>query len=143
MERRCSIGGGAKMFLCDDTITVFNPVLDEETGIDIWKGTVVNGVSWYCNMESSVDSTGLKAANKFMIRIPDSSGIAANFVEPKQYTGDGFTLTTGTVIVHGAAETSGMTPAKLKEKYAEVVTILGVTDNRRAPYAKHWKVTGA
>ena len=131
------------MFLCEDTITVFNPVLDEDTGIDIWKGTVVSGVSWYSSMQSSVDSTGLKAANQFTIRIPEESGTDAGYTEPKAFIGEGFTLTTGTIIVHGAAETDGMTPAKLKEQYAEVVTVLGVTDNRRAPYAKHWKVTGA
>ena len=28
------------------------------------------------------------------------------------------------------------------DKYGEIATILGVTDNRRAPRAKHWKVVG-
>lgn len=35
------------------------------------------------------------------------------------------------------------TPAALKAAYADCMTVLAVTDNRRAPNAPHWRVTGA
>ena len=85
------------MNLCNETITVFNAKLNPETGNDDYNGTVIDGVSWFCEIVSTVDQ-GLKAANKFTIRIPED----ADF---------GF-------------------------------TVLGVTDNRRAPNAPHWKVIG-
>ena len=34
------------------------------------------------------------------------------------------------------------TPAKLKKAYGDCVSVLGVTDNRRAPRAKHFRVVG-
>ena len=51
--------------------------------------------------------------------------------------------TTETVTVNGVSRTVAInwTPAKLKKAYADCVTVLGVTDNRRAPNAPHWKVT--
>lgn len=136
------------MYLCDDVITVYNKKLDQDKGYDTYHGTVITGVSWYCEVASAVDDTGLKSANKFTIRIPveaDFSGkIYADRVAyaESEDTAQLFTLQPGDVIVHGAAEPDGMTPSQLQEQYAEVVTILGVTDNRRAPFAKHWKVVG-
>ena len=35
----------------------------------------------------------------------------------------------------------GWTPTRLKRTYPDCVTVLAVTDNRRAPNAPHWKVT--
>ena len=48
----------------------------------------------------------------------------------------------GDIIVRAALEGTDWTPAELKATYAECVTVLAVTDNRRAPNAKHWRVTG-
>ena len=131
---------------CVETITVFNARLDSDTGYDIYVPTIIRGVSWYCQIASSVDSSGLKAANMFTIRIPmdaDFSGKA--YVQPAAYAGGDpnsvFTLKQGDIIVHGK-ETEITTPAGLKDKYGEIVTILGVTDNSRRPNAKHWKVVG-
>ena len=63
---------------------------------------------------------------------------------------NGLTDTLG-ITDSGAAERaadaaqSGMTPARLRERYGaeNVMTVLGVTDNRRAANARHWKVVGA
>ena len=41
-----------------------------------------------------------------------------------------------------AEETEPMDPVQLKAKYGEVITILGVTDNRSRPREPHWKVVG-
>lgn len=132
---------------CNETITVFNTRLDDDKGYDLYVPTIIRGVSWFCEIASNVDSSGLKAANKFIIRIPvDADFSDKAYVPPAAYAGGDpntvFTLKQGDVIVHGE-ETEPMLPAKLQEKYGELVTILGVTDSSRRPHAKHWKVVGA
>lgn len=131
---------------CEETITIFNARLDDVTGYDVYVPTIIRGVSWFCEIASNVDSSGLKAADVFKIRIPvdaDFSGKA--YVMPAAYAGGDpsavFTLGQGDVIVHGE-ESEMMTPAQLQQKYGEIVTILGVTDNTGRPHAKHWKVVG-
>lgn len=136
------------MKLCTETITVFNAVLDPETGYDVYLPTVIRGVSWYCDIASKVTDAELKAANRFTIRIPvDADFSGKTYAHPAAYAFAAdkqslFTLAQGSLIVH-AAETDPMTPAQMQARYGEVVTVLGVTDNRRAPRAKHWKVVGA
>ena len=132
---------------CNETITVFNTRLDDDKGYDLYVPTIIRGVSWFCEIASNVDSSGLKAANKFIIRIPvDADFSDKAYVPPAAYAGGDpntvFTLKQGDAIVHGE-ETEPMQPAQLQEKYGELVTILGVTDSSRRPHAKHWKVVGA
>ena len=132
---------------CTETITVFNTRLDEETGYDVYVPTVIRGVSWFCEIASTVDSSGLKAANRFSIRIPvDADFSQKAYVPPVAYPGSdpkrAFTLSQGDIIVH-AEEGSPLTPAQLKEKYGEIVTVLGVTDSTSRPRGKHWKVVGS
>ncbi len=132
---------------CNETITVFNTRLDDDKGYDLYVPTIIRGVSWFCEIASNVDSSGLKAANKFIIRIPvDADFSDKAYVPPAAYAGGDpntvFTLKQGDVIVHGE-ETEPMQPAQLQEKYGELVTILGVTDSSRRSHAKHWKVVGA
>lgn len=131
---------------CHETITVFNARLDDDNGYDIYVPTVISGVSWYCEIASSVDHSGLKAANKFTLRIPvDADFSGKSYVSPADYARSDpescFTLNQGDIIVHGE-EREALSPAELKEKYGEVVKILGVTDSCRRPNAQHWKVVG-
>lgn len=136
------------MKLCTETITVFNAALDPETGYDTYLPTVIRGVSWYCDIASTVTDTGLKAANRFTIRIPEDADFSGKtYAEPVAFAQAAdksgmFTLAQGSLIVRAAVPGS-QTPAQLQAQYGEVVTVLGVTDNRRAPHAKHWKVVGA
>ena len=132
---------------CDETITVFNARTDDFYGYDTYAPTVISGVSWYSHTKSNVTDSGLKAANETTIRIPiDADFSGKTYVEPQGYTSadpaSAFTLRNGDFIVKGA-ETDPLTPAQAREKYGEIVTILGSTDNRRAPKGKHWRVTGA
>ena len=135
------------MRLCNETITVFNARLDDETDMDVYCSTIISGVSWFSEIAASVEGAGgLKAANKFTIRIPmdaDFSGKA--YADPIAYAGGDpnylFTLKNGDIIVRGAID-EDLRPAELKKICPEVVTILGVTDDRRAR-AKHWKVVGS
>lgn len=135
------------MRLCNEVITVFNAKLDTASGMDQYHPTVITGVSWYCDTASTVDDSGLKAANKFTIRIPEDADFSGNrYVPPAAYTvGDPagvFTLQNGDIIIKGALDREGLTPSTLLQMCGEIVTILSVADNRRAPRAKHWKVVG-
>ena len=132
---------------CNDTITVFNVRFDDTFGYDMYTPSVIKGVSWYSHVESNVTNDGLKAANKVTIRIPiDADFDGKEYVEPAGYTeADAekfFTLRQGDFIVQ-AEEREALTPAQARDKYGAIVTILGVTDNRRAPNAKHWRVVGS
>ena len=136
------------MILCNDIITVFNAKLNPETSSDDYNATIITGVSWFCEIVSNVDSSGLKAANKFTIRIPESADFGdKKYASPLDYAdsenvSDLFTLRNGDIIVHGAVTEPAPRPAILHQKY-EAFTVLGVTDNRRARNAPHWKVVGA
>lgn len=136
------------MNLCKDVITVFNAKVNPDTGSDDYNATVISGVSWFCEIVSNVDSSGLKSANRFTIRIPETADFGGKtYAAPRDYAGAAdvggtFTLQNGDVVVHGAVAESGLRPAALHKQYG-AFTILGVTDNRRAPHAPHWKVIGA
>ncbi len=134
------------MRLCKDTITVLNAGMDKN-GYDSYNPTIVHGVSWFCEIASDVDASGLKAANKFIIRIPLEADFSGKvYVSPVDYKGGDpktiFTLKQGDIIIHGE-EPELMDLEKLREKYGEIVTVLGVTDNTKRPRARHWKVIGA
>ena len=139
------------MKLCNDTITVFNARVDPDVGGNVWKPTVITGASWYLTDASTVDASkgGLVAANKATVRIPEGADAGGKaYADPITYANAEdvsglWTVQAGDVIVKGdASATVNPTPAKLKAAYADCVTVLGVTDNRRAPNAPHWRVTG-
>ena len=58
------------MQLCNDTITLYNRRFDPDEDCDVYERTVIRGVHWFNSEATTVDSTGLKAANKVTIRIP-------------------------------------------------------------------------
>lgn len=132
---------------CNKTITVFNARMDPETGFDDYFPTTIKGVSVFLQVASEVTLSGLNAANKVTVRIPidaDFSGKA--YVKPVEFKmmddpAAAFTLKQGDVIVE-AVETEHLNPVQLKDKYGEIISILGVTDNRSRPRGKHWKVVG-
>lgn len=151
------------MKLCNDVITVFNARVDPDVGGNVWTGTVITGASWFLTDASTVDASkgGLVAANKATIRIPMGVNTGGKtYTDPMTYANAQsvvglWTLNAGDIIVKGSVPltrettTNGVTsttaiawtPAALKKAYADCVTVLGVTDNRRAPSAPHWRVT--
>lgn len=135
------------MRLTNETITVYNAKLDTEYDKDVYNVSVIKGVSWYCEIVSAVDD-GLKAANRFVVRIPTDADFGEkSFVSPQEYAATAdvsrlFTLASGDIIVKGEVSETGLKPKDLHRQY-EAFTILGVTDNRRAPKAPHWKVVGS
>ncbi|MBR2210469.1 MAG: hypothetical protein IJ896_03210 [Fibrobacter sp.] len=131
---------------CKDVITVFNARMDAEGGYDVYYPTTIRNVSVFLQVASEVTLSGLNAANKVTIRIPiDADFSGKEYVEPVHFAAadpaTAFTLKQGDVIVE-AEETEQLNPVELKAKYGSVITILGVTDNRKRPRAKHWKVVG-
>lgn len=135
------------MQLCKDTITVFNAKLDQALGEDRYYPTIISGVSWFLNVLTAVDGSGLKAANQLTLRVPtDADFSGKTYLPPEAFavTDDpesAFTLKAGDIVVR-AAVSEALRPNEIKEQGYEMATILGVTDNRRAPNAPHWKVIG-
>lgn len=133
------------MKLCSETITVYNARLDRERDTTVYVPTVIRGASWYGSMKSTVDASGLKAASQYTVRIPagaDTEGKSYTEAEGYRAADDVsglFTLNEGDFIVKGAFADVLTLPPKNTVR----ITILAVTDNRRAPNAPHWKVTGA
>ena len=137
------------MKLCGDTITVFNRRIDEETGYDVYIPVVIRNVSWYSTIATSIDTNGLHAADQFIIRIPvDADFGGRSYLDPITYKNAAdvsglFTLSQGDVVVKAAITTAPAKIADVVKAYSQCCTILGVTDNRRAPNAPHWKVVGS
>lgn len=142
-------GGVDTVKLCNDVITVFNARVDPDAGGNVWAPTIITGVSWYATDASTVDASkgGLVAANKATIRIPLKADAGESaYTDPISYANADdvsglWTLKGGDIVVKAAVTGADWTPAKLKAAYADCVTVLGVTDNRRAPNAPHWRVT--
>jgi len=123
--------------------------VDPDVGGIVWAGTVITGASWWATDASTVDASkgGLVAANKATIRIPVDAGTGGKqYTAPVSYASAEdvsglWTLKGGDIVMKGKATGTDWTPAKLKKDYADCVVILGVTDNRRAPNGKHWRIT--
>lgn len=137
------------MKLCAQRMTIFNSKINLETGDTELYPSVLSCVSWFDEAAASVDpSTGLKAASKIVVRISEDTDFGGKqFIHSKSYPDADpdsfFTLDAGTLMVLDAQETqAGFTLRELEKKYGRVVTVLAVTDNRRAPRARHWKVVG-
>ena len=132
---------------CNETITVINAKFNQQADKDEYHATVITGVSWFCNIETTVNS-GLKAADKFVVRIPDDADFSGkSFVQPNEYAAaqnveSVFTLKNGDIIVRGAVSGSGLKLATLLSGN-EAFTILGVTDSRHRPHGRHWKEIGS
>jgi len=82
------------------------------------------------------------------VRIPiDADFGGKRYADPLEYARSEsingmFTLAQGDVIIRAEIDADGLRPAQLKELCADFMTVLGVTDNRRAPKAPHFRVVG-
>ena len=121
------------MKLCNDTITVFTASVDETTKTTVYAPTVLTGCSWFANNADTVDPRGgLVAARKVIVRIPAE-------VLPA-----GLEIRAGDIVVKEALNGSGWTPTFIRRCHGDkVITVLAVTDNRRAPNGAHVKIVGA
>lgn len=119
-----------------DTVTLFNHYKGE------WFKTILPGVQWKDTITRTVDSDGkITITPEASLTVP----VRAGYVEPKAFTGEGFTFGTGNldVIVLGEISdeiTQDFTITHLKRKYDHAATIYGVSDNTLRAMLRHWKV---
>ena len=136
------------MRLCDEAITLFNARRDGETGRFRYVPTVILGCSWHRGQRMGVDAKGGRvSADDCVVRIPVDADFGGKaYVDPVTWRTEGgedcFTVQGGDVAVRGVVRGDGWTPAALKAACADCFTVMGVTDNRRAPRGGHWKLTG-
>ena len=122
--------------LFTDTVTLFNHCKGK------WFKTVLPAVQWKDKVTKTVDTSGrIVATPEVSLTVPERAG----YVEPKAFTGAGFTFGTGNldVIVLGKIDeeiTADFTITSLRKKYDHVATIYAVSDNTLRQQLKHWKV---
>ena len=59
--------------LTNTDITIYNREYDPESRIDTWNRVYVPAAWWYKNEKASITTEGLKSADVYTIRIPDTS----------------------------------------------------------------------
>lgn len=122
--------------LFTDTVTLFNHYKGQ------WFKTILTGVQWKDKVTKTVDTDGkIVITQEVSLTVPARSG----YVEPKAFTGEGFTFGTGNldVIVLGEIDeeiTADFTITSLRKKYDHAATIYAVSDNTLRQQLKHWKV---
>ena len=119
-----------------NTVTLFNHYKGQ------WFKTVLTGVQWKDKITKTVDSNGkIVITPEVSLTVP----VRAGYVEPKAFTGEGFTFNTGNLdmIVLGEIAdeiTQDFTISQLRKKYDHAATIYGVADNTGRSMLRHWKV---
>lgn len=58
--------------LTNTDITIYNREYDPESGLDVWNRVYVPEAWWYKNEKASITTDGLKSADVYTIRIPDT-----------------------------------------------------------------------
>ena len=114
------------MHHANKTVTVYHKQLDPEKGVDVYKGTVLKDVSFFCRVHTNVTTEGLKAANEAVLRIPEE-------VLPKDLI-----LINGDLVCEGELPVEGMRPGKLAD-LTTVFTVVGITRNFSV-FGSHMKV---
>lgn len=99
------------------TVTVYHKSWNPEKGVDIYKGTVLKGVSFFSKVATSVTTEGLTAASEAVLRIPEE-------IIPVD-----FALVNGDLVCEGELQTEGMRPGVLNDLCPYVYTAVGVTQN--------------
>lgn len=110
----------------DKTVTIYRKEYDKENAFDVYRGTVVKGVSFFGKVATAVSTDGSTAASEATLRIP----LAA---VPRCLV-----LKNGDLVCEGAFQTEGMRPGDLHELCDYVYTIVGITRNvsGREPHIK-------
>lgn len=105
------------MHHANKTVTVYHKTWDPEKDADVYKGTVLKGVSFFSRISTAVSTDGLTAACEATLRIPEE-------VAP----GD-LNLENGDLVCEGALQTEGLRPADLSKLCPYVFTAVGITRN--------------
>lgn len=110
----------------DKTVTVYHKEWNEESGADVYRRTVISGVSFFSRISTTVSTDGLTAACEGILRVPAEA-----------YS-DGLTLQNGDLLCEGALQQDVRMPSELNGLCPYVFTIVGVTHNHggRGPHTK-------
>ncbi len=110
----------------EKTVTVYRRVWDGEKGADVYRRTVLTGVSFFSRISTSVSTDGLAAACEGTLRIPMAS-----------YPDD-LVLKNGALVCEGALEADIELVSELDKLCPYVFTVVGITRNTgsRCPHVK-------
>ena len=110
----------------EKTVTIYHRVWDAEKGADVYRMTVLAGVSFFSKIATTVSTDGLAAACEGVLRIPMES-----------YP-DAFILGNGDLVCEGALEADINLRSDLDGLCPYVFTIVGITRNTsgRCPHIK-------
>ena len=108
------------------TVTVYHKEWDEENAVDVYRGTVLNSVSFFSRISTAVSTDGLAAACEGILRIP-----------MKVYPDD-LALENGDLVCEGVLQTEVARLSELDGLCHYVFTIVGITRNTsgREPHVK-------
>lgn len=131
--------------LTNANITIYNRKKINRS--EVWVRNNLLGVNFHGEAEVIVGDKDLKAADKYIIRIPDSVVSDKKFVDNRTYKAlaaeelyNYYTIQKGDIIVKGLVKEDITSPSQLSDKH-DVLTVLSVTDNRRgSAYTSHIKV---
>lgn len=114
------------MHHAEKTVTVYCREWDKERGVDVYRRTVLAGVSFFSRISTSVSTDGLAAACEGVLRIPMES-------YPNTLV-----LENGDLVCEGALEADVNLPSELNKLCPYVFTIVGITRNTsgRGPHVK-------
>lgn len=114
------------MHRANKIVTIYNKKWDEENAVDVYRGTVLDGVSFFSRIATSVSTDGLTAACEGTLRIPGE-------VYP-----EGLEIKNGDLVCEGAFQTEPVNRAEIDRLCPYVFTIVGITrnDSGRCPHVK-------
>lgn len=110
----------------EKTVTVYHREWDGDKGIDIYHRTVLQDVSFFSRISTTVSTDGLAAACEGVLRIPMAA-----------YS-DTLVLKNGDLVCEGALDADIKLASELDKLCPHVFTIVGITRNTagRCPHVK-------
>lgn len=110
----------------EKTVTIYHRKWDGDRGADIYRGMVLEGVSFFSRISTAVSTDGLAAACEGVLRIP------------MEYYPDGLTLGNGDLVCEGALTVDINLRSELDNLCPYVFTVIGITRNTdgRGPHVK-------
>lgn len=124
------------------SMSVFNRYTDSFTKNVTFKKHVISNVFWDDTIAVQQD-LGHDKANKVAVYVPKNKNDLSNYVNAKQYNGNGWTLQTGDFIVKGEVIETTITGIKDLKNY-DVFTITEVDDkDYGSPNMHHFEIKGS
>ena len=114
------------MHHAEKTVTVYHREWDKGKGTDVYRRTVLSGVSFFSRVSTVVSTDGLTAACEGTLRIPTE-------VYP-----DELVLKNGDLVCEGELQKELSMPSELDGLCPYVYTVVGITHNSggRCPHTK-------